>query len=441
MSSDAFQTTTVPSNFPHKHLAFLDGIRGLAALYVLLYHIVLYHNIQRLSLYHSGNSLPPALQFVSALTEQGHYAVDIFIVLSGYCLMLPVVQSETGQLTGGFRGYIMRRARRILPPYYAALFITLTVPFLLTAVSSLKFGPSLYTPSDLPSIHMRDILTHLLLVHNLFVTTCISIDPPMWSVAAEWQIYFLFPLLLLPVWRRFGGLAAAFVAFAVTVPMHYILPHFLRQGRNFDWTCPWYLGLFALGMVGAICSFSQKSAARKMFLTFPWGLASVGLLGLSALIENGWPNVLSVTHFAWTGYRGDEWCSDMLFGGAGMCFLIYCTRLAQTQGMEAASHSFLLRLLNNKPVLALGAFSYSLYLVHFPLLMRILPAIVHTYRSPTQSFCVALILCVSVCLIAAYLFHLMFERPFMSSRSRRSVFPNTMPNSVNPTAETPQGAL
>ena len=415
---------------------FLDGIRGLAALYVVLYHVVLYRNIQWLGLHHSQGSLPFALQLLSVLTRQGHYAVDVFIVLSGYCLMLPVVRSDTGRLAGGFLGYFRRRARRILPPYYAALFLILSLPFLSTTLSSLGHRPAVYTQSAMFPHVGRDVLTHLLLIHNLFVTTCISIDPPMWSVAAEWQIYFLFPALLLPLWRRFGGLTAVFVAFALTVPLHYLLPHLLRQGRNFDWTCPWYLGLFAQGMMGAIYCFSQKPSHQKAFGRFPWGLASVGLLITSALSQNGWPEFLHPLHFALTGYRGEEWCSDMLFGGAVMCFLIYCTRLTRAQGAEAATRSFLLRLLDNKPVLALGTFSYSLYLVHFPIIMGVIPAVEHMHPSLTQSFCLSLILCVSICLMVAYLFHLVFERPFMSSRSRHSGSPVAVPKAVNHSAET-----
>ena len=55
------------------------------------------------------------------LFRHGHYAVAVFIVLSGFCLMLPVTRDPNGRLPGGFAAYLGRRARRILPPYYAAL--------------------------------------------------------------------------------------------------------------------------------------------------------------------------------------------------------------------------------------------------------------------------------------------------------------------------------
>src|SRR4051812_41118914 len=55
----------------------------------------------------------------------GHEAVAIFIVLSGYCLMLPVARRGESQLKGGFGSYLGRRAFRILPPYFAALGLSL----------------------------------------------------------------------------------------------------------------------------------------------------------------------------------------------------------------------------------------------------------------------------------------------------------------------------
>src|SRR5438270_2616521 len=101
-----------PRRPPAPRLPFLDGLRGLAAVYVVLHHAAM--------------MVPPAgLGGVGSAARfvfrHGHYAVAVFIVLSGYCLMLPVARDPCGRLPGGVVGYLGRRARRILPPYYAAL--------------------------------------------------------------------------------------------------------------------------------------------------------------------------------------------------------------------------------------------------------------------------------------------------------------------------------
>jgi len=98
---------------PRLRLEFLDGIRGLAALYVVFHHIS--------QIYMDANVQPLAgYYWFTPLMQLGHYAVAIFIVLSGFCLMIPVAQSVDGTLRGGLAGYAWRRVKRIVPAYYAA---------------------------------------------------------------------------------------------------------------------------------------------------------------------------------------------------------------------------------------------------------------------------------------------------------------------------------
>ncbi|WP_410959855.1 acyltransferase family protein, partial [Salmonella sp. SAL4356] len=54
----------------------------------------------------------------------GHLAVSIFIVISGFCLALPVVAAGD-RMRDGSLNFFKRRARRILPPYYGALAFSL----------------------------------------------------------------------------------------------------------------------------------------------------------------------------------------------------------------------------------------------------------------------------------------------------------------------------
>ncbi|MCA1596629.1 MAG: acyltransferase family protein, partial [Chloroflexi bacterium] len=100
-------------------LDYLDGIRGLAALFVV------FHHVWRQSFHAAAPEIPPWwLAFASTLSA-GHYGVAVFIVLSGFCLMLPVAKSADGRIPGGVAAYLKRRSRRILPPYYAALAFSL----------------------------------------------------------------------------------------------------------------------------------------------------------------------------------------------------------------------------------------------------------------------------------------------------------------------------
>src|SRR5579875_3373423 len=188
---------------PRLRLEFLDGLRGFATLYVMVYHCFLGYNsltnqLASLPSYWMGK-LIKLLYF--GLFNFGHEAVVVFIVLSGYVLMLPVARTQDGHMPKGVWDYFKRRARRILPPYYAALSFSI---MLLALYPSLQH-PALESPWSvaLPPFVPMGTLAHILLLHNL-TPHGYKIDPPMWSVALEWQIYFLFPFLFLPLWRRFG---------------------------------------------------------------------------------------------------------------------------------------------------------------------------------------------------------------------------------------------
>src|SRR5678815_519667 len=117
--------------------------------------------------------------------------------------MLPVAREADGRLRGGFLGYIGRRAFRILPPYFAALGLSLLLIGYVPVLG--QGGTRTIWDDSLPGLEIGAIVSHLLLVHNWFVAWSYQINGPLWSVASEWQIYFFFPLLLLPLRRRFGN--------------------------------------------------------------------------------------------------------------------------------------------------------------------------------------------------------------------------------------------
>ncbi|MEO7717266.1 MAG: acyltransferase, partial [Capsulimonas sp.] len=165
---------------PQHRLDFLDGLRALAAVFVVLSHLWV---TQFGMLAHQG-----ALGLWMNWIIYSHFAVDVFIVLSGYCLILPVARA--GELRGGALDFFRRRARRILPPCYAAL----------TLAAAIYALTHLHKPFPWVAL-----LGNLLLVQDA-VQRWNMFDSPLWSVAVEWRIYFLFPAI---VWllKRHGRIA------------------------------------------------------------------------------------------------------------------------------------------------------------------------------------------------------------------------------------------
>ena len=376
-------------------LDYLDGLRGLAALFVVMHHA--YYGLT----YEA--TLPPAAALLSYWLLLGRSAVDIFIVLSGYCLMLPVIRAGSGSLSGGVRKFFWRRARRILPPYYAALAVSLLAIALLPALHDTSHPHALWATA-LPVWTLGTIVSHLLLLHNFDPAWHSKIDYPMWSVATEWQIYFLFPFLLLPLWRRFGTAALVLGAFAVG-----FLPLLLFPDR-FSGVSPHFLGLFALGMAAADLNFSTRPRLVFWCRTLPWGCLTTSFALILVAV--------SLKHTAWSLAVPVK---DVLVGAATACLLVYCTRWliqrheAKGKVLETPQRApLVLRLFESRPAVLLGIFSYSLYLIHAPVLAICQSAVRPLHLTPIAEMLVLLGGGVPLALAVSYGFHLLFERPFLS---------------------------
>lgn len=371
-------------------LEYLDGLRGLAALLVVLLHT-------RLEItWDTTSRLMAAILWSTGWMEFGRSAVSLFIVLSGYCLMLPVVRSETGSLRGGLLSYLKRRGRRILPPYYAALAVSLAVMAVVPYRLVQDHG---YWRSMWPAFTPTIIGSHLLLIHNLSAEWIFRINAPLWSVATEWQIYFLFPLILLPVWRRAGILATIGTGFLVGLAPIYIF-------RRFEWGAPWFAGLFAMGMAAAVINFSTRARVTSVRERIPWFWASL----LFACATVGLCLVRFTTK--WTGAVVVDFCA----GIAASCLLVHCTKSA-IRGTDRQPAS--LRLFTAKPIVGLGAFSYSLYLMHVPILGLLGLATRRLHFSGTTQMLTLFVIGVPLCVALCFCFYYCFERPFCATDSAR----------------------
>ncbi len=164
----------------------------------------------------------------------GQLAVAVFIVVSGFSLSLATVRSGD-RLVGGTTRFIRRRAWRILPAYWAALAFSVIV---LATLIHAKTGES-------PSLKA-------IIVHGALLQDVIGSRTPngaFWSIAPEWQIYFLFPILLILV-RRWSGVAATLTTTAVVIAGYLVATNVSAFGKFLDLT-PVFLALFAFGMLAA----------------------------------------------------------------------------------------------------------------------------------------------------------------------------------------------
>ncbi|WP_165864468.1 acyltransferase family protein [Capsulimonas corticalis] len=389
MSVTAVSLPGQPANFAKQdkiHLGYLDSLRGVAAFYVMLSHLR-----AEVVLRTDPARLPAHFLSATGWMDYGLVAVMIFIVLSGYCLMIPVTRSSDRQLRGGALTYLRRRARRILPPYYAALLLSLAVIALETKLRQgvVSHWADVSTGDFQPGV----LLSHLFLIHNLRTAWAYQINGPLWSVATEWQIYFLFPALLLPLWRRFGVGAA--VAAGILLGS---IPHFLLHHR-LDVACPQFIGLFALGMGAAALSF-QREMSEKVVAR--WGIVAAVVLCAS------FGGIL--LHHSWFMEHPVE--IDPIIGFGVASFLIFCTQWLRTKSNQPLPPG--IRVLQSPLLIALGAMSYSLYLVHYLILGSMHLFLIRAGQTPVTSFAVMAVFGLPLAIAAAYLFHITIERRFMT---------------------------
>lgn len=312
-------------------LLFLDGLRGFAATYVMLFHA---H--WQIDWHFQPAALTGITAWISSLLDYGHAAVAIFIVLSGYSLMLPVARSGDFFIPGGIQKYLVRRGRRIFPPYYAALGLSL---LLIACVSALGYPDGERWAVALPALRPDVIVSHLLMVHSFSPQWTSRIDPPMWSVGVEWWIYFFFPAVLLPLWRRVGMYGALGMITVLMVGLHWL------PGQPVDFICPWYFALFGFGAAGAYVNFSP-AAERERRWNWAWlCMASLVLCLLSFACTRGWVS-------------SRPFIGDILLGLSFTVFVIWCGK--ESQGVKTVS--IVLRVLESRVALWLGSLSYSLYL-------------------------------------------------------------------------------
>lgn len=387
---------------PALHINFLDGLRGLAALYVVLFHF--------LDLDRTG--LSPWELRIAKLAEAGHSSVTLFIVLSGFSLMLPVVRSADGALKGGTGEFLKRRARRILPPYYAALLLSALGLFL--SPQGLEYLRGAGPPAFLADFTVPDMLSHLLMLHNLSMAWGHKINQALWSVATEWQIYFVLPFVLLPFWRRAGvwAMVAAGLALGIA-PVVLVSLKF-----PFVPEAVWYVGSFAVGAAGAAWAWQgladecRRPALRRAALiglglsVAAYVLACKYVAPPHTMVTNAGHNYLNAV------------LKDYLLSGMIVCVLIYGT-LARDLSASWGFAPF--RLLETPVARSLGAFSYSLYLTHCIVLSQADAWVAAQQITPAAAFVLKALFGIPASLLFAYLFHLAFEKPFMvSSRSRNT---------------------
>jgi peptidoglycan/LPS O-acetylase OafA/YrhL len=356
----------------------LDGIRGLAALFVVLNHI-----FERAWPGYPGANHAP---FWAAWLIYGRGAVAMFIVLSGFSLGLGPARS--GWRFKSLATYAHRRARRILPPYWAALGFSLVMTWYVLA------QPGWPVPNG------KSVVVYGFLVEDAFSQghhagfwSAGSPNRAFWSIAIEAQLYFLLPLLLLLV-RRVSARAMVGLVAAIVVTIGVLGPHVALMNSALVKFTPDLAVLFAVGLLAAgIVTAGEHTRSR------PWAgyalAAAVPVIVLMVVKGSMWSNL----NLFWL---------DLAWAPAIGCLLA---------AIATSRPRPVVRFLDSALPRTLGSCSYSLYLTHMPIVIAVSYGLVLgrvTAGTPTFFVLAAIVLPVSVGF--ARVFAAAFELPFQRHR-------------------------
>lgn len=284
---------------PKVHFYFLDALRGIAALWVVLYHI---HMGTRLS--HLSAALPDWA--IAAIFEKGRLGVPIFFALSGF-VMAHSLRKTTIDLPF-FRQFALRRFVRLNPPYYTSIAVTLAFALL---ASTAKGQPLM--PMEAPVTPQR-LLAHLVYTQDVF--GLVHFNDVYWTLCLEVQFYFAFVgLLWIAQWLerscRWTGASAVIFIGAAAIAACYPLGLLEVSSRPIVFLPHWHgflLGVFAYWAW-------QKRYGRSVFYFYSAVLLVSGISNSSpftltcvavsvALLEVGRANRMHWLNQRWLQFLG-----------------------------------------------------------------------------------------------------------------------------------------
>lgn len=321
-----------------QHNRALDGLRGLAALSVVVFHAWLY-----------GFTVPPVdrTSLEGRVLFETHVGLVCFFVLSGFLLYRAFARAAlAADRPIALGSYAVRRAARIMPAYYASL------------VGSVLL---LWGAGDVPGVSLpaaKQLPLFALLAQNYSLETIKKLNPVTWTLCVEVCFYVALPLVGLLAFRlarrhrRHVALLGALVA--LTLGWNALV---YLEGWNVlaSLSLPAYAGHFACGMLVALWVERRRRESPRVPLAAR-STAALALAGLALVVASGCWHATGGTraHNAALAIVAD------LPAAAGFALIV---------AAAAAGAGRSVRWLSARPLAGLGLVSYGVYLWHIPLLL------------------------------------------------------------------------
>jgi len=249
-------SAALPQHKARLRLSYPDALRGIAALWVFLYHL------------REGKHIPDLVAalpdwFVSAVFGAGHLGVPIFFVLSGYVMSLTTARG--GLRFGEAMRFLVKRLLRISPPYYFA--IAFVCIFMLIKQHVLKVDAGLPEAST--------IVYHIFYLQGFADVG--QIDIVFWTLCIEMQFYLAFAVFGITLaWARADEHKAT-VAWLVLACLALCWPLFHADMRG-DVLFVRYWYAFLMGVL--VCRFGSIASSPSLKILIILYIAVVLSIGV-----------------------------------------------------------------------------------------------------------------------------------------------------------------
>ena len=358
------QTSTVAVQSTKPRLEFLDSLRGLAAVYVLIYHMVL--------LPQPSLGLP---KWAEKFALAGGTGVTLFFLVSAVSLYytMPRRMQEPKPVTS----FYLHRFFRIAPLFYVLIVVSLLRDMLV-------FG-AVHSPAE--------IVSSALFVFNLIPTWQEGFVWASWTIGVEMVFYALFPLIYARVKSASAGIALIFALMmgwiVVQLALDYIVMPADWRASIDKWLALRYFPTFAAGILvyQLVMPILNGSADTNRSRDVGNALVWAGIFAYAALLQGWLPGVFGDAYY-WQG---------LVFG-----FLLSGFALSPW------------RLVVNWVTGYLGRISYSIYLTHTTIIFFLSPVYGWIYErsgSLTLGFILSLVLTMLVVIPVSDLCYRLFEAP------------------------------
>ncbi len=347
------------------YLAEIDGLRFIAIMMVVAYHIGGYWGIRAGRTYAAPGPLDKPLE---SLLHLGFYGVHLFFVISGFVLGMPFCKHT---LAGGtpvnLGKYFLRRLTRLEPPYVISMLIFFAAMPLFGKSSWSELWPHL--------------LASLGYIHNIVYGCGSLINNNAWSLEIEVQFYLLVPLIAGTLWLP-PAVRRSLCAVAIT----FFSLNDLWLPDGFPLTILQFAQYFLTGIL--LCDLwttGWRNLPRTSLADLP---------GAAAVASFIWVNI---AHPGLTADMANPWLMAVLFYSA----------------IRGRLHS---RLLTWGLIPVIGGMCYSIYLVH----ARVIAMVIHgalaklpLFGTFVADYVTVFSISVPLVLIVSAVFFLLIEKPCM----------------------------